>query len=162
MTQEQLAAATRKVKALARSERYTEAFELLKRLIADHPQNAWVMAQRAYVHGLSGDTSAAIEDWSKAIALCAEEPHFFFIRGIEFLKLGRAEESVSDFTKVIALCDLHNSDYYRSPAYLCRADAHLRLKELAKARSDCEHVPPGQRIWTDRLVTREHILSECT
>lgn len=150
-----------KAKDLAKRERSTEALLLLDQLASQYPHDAWVLATRAYVLGREGDTEGAIRNWSDAIAICAQEPHFFFIRGIELLKIGKFHDSVADFTKAISLSEEYESIYYKLPAYLCRADANARLRNFIEARRDCESVPSDLRFWTDHLITKEEVLSRC-
>ena len=150
-----------KAKDLAKCERSKEALLLLDRLAAQYPHDAWVPATRAYVLGREGDTEGAIRKWSDAIALCALEPHFFFIRGIELLKAGKFHDSVADFTKAINLSEEYESTYYKLPAYLCRADANARLRNFIEARRDCESISSDLRLWTDHLITKEEVLSRC-
>ena len=150
-----------KAASLAKAEKYKGAFDLLDQFCSNYPQEAQAFATRAYVHAHKGNPSSAIADWSKAIELRANEPHFFLMRGIEFLKSAIPNNAISDFTRVLDLCDHYDSNYYRSAAYLCRADGYLRLNKILEARLDCERVPASQRLWTDRLISRESILAEC-
>ena len=149
------------VEALARADDYTGARQLVAELITEYPGEAWVWATNAYVEGRGRNYQDALAHWSKAIELCKNEPHLFYSRGLLFIRLGQYKEAVADFTKVIELSDLYDSNYYREPAHFCRADAYVRLREFDKARSDCSHVKDGERTWTDRLRSKEDILAEC-
>jgi len=93
--------------------------------------------------------------------MCGNEPDFFYTRGRLLFEETRYRDAVSDFTKVIELCDYHSSDYYRGGAHIFRADAYVRLKEFDKAKADCKHVKDDKPIWTDKLRTRADILADC-
>jgi tetratricopeptide (TPR) repeat protein len=149
-----------KISALGKAGNYAEAIQRLDELAAANPNEPKIWAERAWVNARQGKPEAAIEDWSEAIAL-REEPHYFYMRGIDWFGMGRYKEAVSDFTKVIELCDFYKSDYYREPAYFFRADAYLRLKEFMKAQRDCSHVSDGMRTWADKIRCKADILAEC-
>jgi tetratricopeptide (TPR) repeat protein len=145
---------------LAKREDYPTALALIDKLTAEFPNEAKVWTTKAFVNGHKGDLTAAVDDWTKAIKL-VEEPHYVYMRGIELFKLRKYKEAVSDFTRVIELCDFYKSDYYREGAYFFRADAYVRLKQFEKARADCLHVNDDMRTWTDKLRTKTEILAEC-
>ncbi|HEX4265611.1 MAG TPA: hypothetical protein VH597_14840 [Verrucomicrobiae bacterium] len=151
-----------KIENLARDENYNEAWQLLERMTAENSQEYRVWTTHAYVHSRQGETEIAIEDLSKAISLCDKEPDPFYTRGILFFQRGSYRDAISDFTSVIKLCDYHKSDYYREGAYFFRADSYVKVGEFEKARSDCAHIASGMRTWTDKLKTKEDILSECS
>jgi tetratricopeptide (TPR) repeat protein len=151
-----------RARRLAVADDYVGALQCLDGLAARHPEEAALWACRAYVEERRGDRNGAIACWTKAIALSGEEPHYFYMRGVNWFGLQKYPEAVADFTRVIELCDHHNSDYYREGAYFFRADSHLRLNEFALARADCLHVSDGMCTWTDRLRQKADILRECT
>jgi tetratricopeptide (TPR) repeat protein len=97
----------------------------------------------------------------KSIELGADEPDHFFTRGRLLFKAERYREAVTDFTRVLELCEKYNSDYYRDAAHLFRADAYVRLTEFAKAKADCDRVSDKGPVWTDQLRTKESILADC-
>jgi tetratricopeptide (TPR) repeat protein len=140
---------------------FAGALERTDQLAAKYPDEAQIWELRAHIFRQQGDVERAIVERSKAIQLSGKEPHYFYIRGIDFFGLGKYRQAVSDFTKVIELCDYHKSDYYRQGAYLFRADAFVRLKEYKLARADCEQVDDKMRTWTDRIRTKAEILAEC-
>ena len=111
---------------LARGERYSDALDILRYLIEDRPEEARIWVARAYINGRQGAHEAAVADMSKAMSIRNSEPHYAFTRGLDYFALGRYDDAVNDFTRVIELCDQHRSDYYRIAAYLCRADAYVR------------------------------------
>ncbi len=146
---------------LAESGRGMEALHSLDSLEKEHPEDASINASKAYVNALEGTYESALLEWTKAIAKCDKEPHFFCMRGEIFTRLGRYQEAVNDFTKVLDLCDLYASDYYKTPAYFRRADAFVRSGRYAEARRDCAFVPDGEVVWLDKRRTKEEILAEC-
>jgi len=159
---DKLAKELKKVNDMARADRYADALRCLAELEVAFPHEAKIWATRAYVNGRSGDRQAAIADWTNAIGLCDKEPHYFYVRGSEFFKLGQFRKAIADFTKVIELCDFYDSDYYRESAHFFRADAHVRLKEFEKARADCLHLRDEKPTWTDKLRTKAEIIAECS
>jgi tetratricopeptide (TPR) repeat protein len=149
------------IEKLAKKGRYKEAFEQLALLKARNPDEPKIWACQAFVIGRRGDLRAAIASWTRAIELCPEEPHYFYMRGIDFFNIKEYRNAVADFTKVIRLCAVYKSDYYREPAYFFRADAHIRLREFDKAKEDLSNVSEDARTWTDRLRSRAELLAEC-
>ena len=149
------------VKTLALAEKYEEAIRRVDELVINYPNNPLIWRKRAYVNSLLGHIEAAIADVSRAISMCDIEPDFFFTRGTLFFGKKSYKDAVSDFTKVIWLCDYHKSDYYRGMAYFYRADAYFRLKEFENAKADCQHLEDGMRGWTDMVRTKEDILTDC-
>ena len=150
------------IEKLVQSERYSEAWNRLDKLIVDNPQDeALIWATRAYAHSRGGNNEAAIADLSRSILLFNKEPHPYYTRGIIYLEIGEFTSAVSDFSAVIELCNHYKSDYYTESAYFLRADAYVRIKEFKKALADCAHVSDGFQTWTDKLRTKENILAEC-
>lgn len=146
---------------MATSGNYFDALLLLGDMVRHNPQEDKIWATRAFVNTHQGNLEAAVVDWSEAIRL-REEPHYYYMRGINFFQMGHYKKAVLDFTRVIELCGVYESDYYRAPAYFFRADAHLRLKQFEQAKSDCMHVRDDMQTWTDKLRTKADILAECT
>jgi tetratricopeptide (TPR) repeat protein len=145
----------------AQAGRNEESLSALSQLAAEHPTEPMVWTARATIRAHLRDIEGAIADWSRAINLRDEEPHYFYMRGIDLFQIGRYEEAVLDFTRVIDLCELHNSAYYREPAHFFRAETFLRLREFRKAKLDCQHVSDDMTTWTDKLRSKADILSEC-
>jgi tetratricopeptide (TPR) repeat protein len=148
------------IKAIAKSGNRNEAIALIDELARVHPREDAIWAARAFVNDREGEWAAAIVDWSKAIDIC-KEPHYYYMRGICLFQTKDYRNAICDFTKLIELCHVYKSDYYRESAYLFRADAHIRLGEFADARSDCLQVRNDMRTWTDKIRTRADILAEC-
>ncbi len=151
----------REIEGLANAGNYTEALQRLDKLATSNPDDAKIWTTRAHINGHQRNYEEAVADWSKAIALCDKEPHYFYMRGIDLFLLRKFESAVLDFTKVIELCDYYKSEYYREGAYFFRADAYLRLKEFEKGKSDCTHVSDEMQTWTDKLRCKADLLAEC-
>jgi tetratricopeptide (TPR) repeat protein len=152
------------IEAMAKREDYGRALEKLAKLIAENPNVPRIWACQAYVHSREGKREESVRDWSRAISLfhnASEEPHYFYMRGIEFFLMRSFPEAISDFTSVIRLCDKYHNDYYRAPGYFFRADAYVRIGEFAKAKADCEQLAANTQIWTDRMRTKADILADC-
>lgn len=146
---------------LADAECYVRAREIVEKVIVCDPENPLVWNTRSYINACEGCFEDAVDDLSKSVLLCNHEPHPYFTRGRLLLKLGRFEEAIDDFNRVLELCDRYNSDYYRRTAYFFRADAYARTGKFSEALSDCDHIPDGTHIWTDRLRTKAEIVAEC-
>jgi tetratricopeptide (TPR) repeat protein len=149
------------IEKLARLENYERALVLIDQLAAAYPDKPEIWSTRAYVNSLSGNLNLAIVDMSKCINLRGNEPNDFFTRGRFLFKVGRYDEAILDFTVVLQLCDLHNSDYYRQAAYFFRADSYVRLNQYEKAKDDCKHIIDTGPLWTDKLRTVDQMLDEC-
>lgn len=135
--------------------------ELIDAVILQNPTAAIAWASRAYVNGRRGFLEFAICDWSKAITFCGNEPHYFYMRGIDYFNLRKYIEAINDFTMVIEICDSHKNTYYKEPAYFFRADAYVRIKNFEKAKADCIHVSDEFTTWTDRKRCKADILADC-
>jgi predicted Zn-dependent protease len=95
----------KEIEKLARAEKHEEALQRADTLAASHPGEPGVWSTRGYINARHGDLPAAISDLSRCIALRGNEPCDFFTRGRYLFKAGRYEEAVSDFTRVLELCD---------------------------------------------------------
>ncbi len=129
---------------------------------ASYPEVAAIWTLRAHFHSQQSNSAAAVADWSKAISICNKEPHYYYMRGIALFRMSEYDRAVLDFTTVIEFCDLHQSDYYREPAYFFRADALVRIRRYEEAKSDCQHISDSMTTWTDKLRTKADILRECS
>jgi len=147
--------------ALVKSEKHHEALLLIDDLLVNSPENPWLWRYRAYIHSMAGASEAALDEMNKAISFDLEEPDFYFTRGRILFELGRFNDAVDDFTKVVELGLADKNDYYLEAAYIHRADAYTRIGEFQKARLDCQHIRDHTRLWTDRLRTKADILGEC-
>jgi tetratricopeptide (TPR) repeat protein len=153
----------RKIESLASRKLYGEAWSRLEIMKPDNPQDeALIWATRGFVHLHQDDNEAAISDYNKSIKSFDKEPHPYFMRGIIFFQIQNYENAIFDFSKVLELCDAYKSDYYRESAYFFRADSYVHLKKFDKAISDCVYVRDGFQMWTNRLRTKEAILSDCS
>lgn len=146
---------------LADADCYARARETVGKAIDCDPENPLVWNTRSYIHACEGRLEDAVVDLSRSVSLCDYEPHPYFTRGQILLKLGRLKEAIDDFSRVLELCDLYSSDYYRPTAHFFRADAYVRTGKFSEALADCDRVPDGTCIWTDRLRTKIEIVAEC-
>ena len=150
-----------KVRKLAHAEDYDTALRMVDELAKHHPEDAKVWVERGHVNAMRGTYEVAITDMSEAIALRPTEPDYFFTRGRFHFSTRKFAEAIGDFTRTLELCDSCGADYYRTAAYLIRADAYLRLGQYDNARTDCEHVPDNIPMWTDKVRCKADILAEC-
>lgn len=137
------------------------ALRLCNKLMEEYPDSHEPLRERAFVHSLMGQTQHAIDDLTRVIAIRPHEPCYFDLRAHQFIDLGRYEEAVSDLTEVLRLCDVWESDYYRSTAHLVRAHAFLRLGRPADALADCDHVKDDSGWWIENgLRTKSAMVAE--
>lgn len=146
-------------KRLARSDDIESALEILDDLIASNPGSPEIWAARAHVRAAE-DRVAAERDLTRAIDLNNSEPHYYFTRGWYRLKLNQLDGAVADFSTTIELSDKFDSDYYRDPAYLARAEAQLRLGHIDEAVADCERVGNSEMTWPG-VRSKSTILAAC-
>jgi tetratricopeptide (TPR) repeat protein len=151
--------AIEKAKRLAKSDDIGSALEVLDELIAGNPERPEVWATRAQIRRRI-DSNGADQDLTRAIDLQAAEPHYHFIRGWYRLLSNRPDGAVADFSTAIELSDKFKSDYYRDPAYLGRAEAHLRLGHIGEAVADCEHIANADMTWPG-VRSKKTILASC-
>lgn len=150
-----------RIKDLAKREEYARAIGLLDEIGLEYQEEPKIWETRGFVLSRAGDGEAAIAAYSKALSMSAQEPHPFYMRGIVYFEMGSFSEAISDFTKVLELCDFYQSDYYRASAHGFRADAYIRLKDFKNALAECNHVPDGWSEWTDKLRCKADLLAEC-
>jgi tetratricopeptide (TPR) repeat protein len=151
--------AIEKAKQLEQSNDIESALKVLDELIANNPERPDIWATRAGIRRKI-DSDGADQDLTRAINLQAGEPHYYFIRGWFRLLSDRPDVAVADFSTVIELSDKFNSDYYRDPAYLGRAEAHLRLGRINEAVADCELIANSDMTWPG-VRSKNSILATC-
>jgi tetratricopeptide (TPR) repeat protein len=132
-----------------RRREYDVALHLCNKLLKEYPDSHEPLREKAFVHGLMGQTERAIEDWTRVIAIRPDEPCYFFGRAHDFIDARRYAEAVSDLTEVLRLCDAWQSNYYRAMAHLVRAHAYLRLGRPADALADCDQVKDDAVWWVE-------------
>lgn len=129
--------------------------------LSEHADCYQVLAERASVQSSLGNVDRAIEDISRVIALRPMEPCFHFERAHYLIDAQRHEQAVLDLTEVLRLCDVWNSDYYRTTARFVRGYAHLRLGRPSEAIKDCSDVKDDFRWWIEHgLRTKAAVLAE--
>lgn len=151
--------ALERAKRLAKSDDIGSALEVLDELIAGNPERPEIWATRAQIRRRI-DSNGAEQDLTRAINLQAGEPHYYFIRGWYRLLSDRPDAAVADFSTAIELSDRFNSDYYRDPAYLGRAEAHLRLGRIDEAAADCGRIADADMTWPG-VRSKKTILASC-
>ena len=80
---------------------YSEAIEDLNALIDYYPTEAYGYYARGWCKELSGDDSAAFEDYNEGIAVDEDYPYIYLMRGEIYLKRGMTQEAQMDFEQVI-------------------------------------------------------------
>ena len=149
-----------RAKALAKSDNHGSADSLLTELLQNTRDDPTVWVARAFVRELARDLGGAERDMTEAIALQDGEPDYFFTRGRYRLALNQIDGAIADFSLTLELSMRLNSDYYREPAQLARAEAHLRLGLLDKARADCALVSNADMTWPG-VRSKTEILARC-
>jgi tetratricopeptide (TPR) repeat protein len=157
----QLADLISRVEELAKSHEDDHAMSLANELVQQYPNETRVWSLRAYLHERSCDFDHAVTDLTRAIDINASEPHFFYSRGRYNFSLGNHLSAIDDFSEALALCDRHNSDYYREELHFWRAEALLKRGMKTEALSDLACVPDEFRSWTYKLRTKADILADC-
>jgi tetratricopeptide (TPR) repeat protein len=150
-----------KAEELAKHGESEGAMSVANELVEQHPNEINVWFLRAYLHELRNHYAEAIADLTHAIDINADEPHFFYSRGRYNFALGDAQSAIHDFNKGLALCDKHDSDYYREELHFWRAEALLRLGKKQEALSDLGSVRNDFSSWTYKLRTKEELLADC-
>jgi clan AA aspartic protease (TIGR02281 family) len=80
---------------------YSEAIEDLNAFIDYYPTEAYGYYARGWCKELSGDESAAFEDYNEGIAVDEDYPYIYLMRGEIYLKRGMTQEANMDFEQVI-------------------------------------------------------------
>ena len=157
----ELSAEIARVERLAKAGKNGEAMSIADRLVEQHPGETEVLCLRAYLHALNQNFELAIGDLVQAIETNPCEPALFYDLGIDRLRLGDDMSAVRDFSEGLALCDLHQNDYYREPLHFFRAEAFLRQGKKDEALADLAQVSEDFRSWTIKLRTKAEMLKEC-
>lgn len=131
-------------------------------LVGRHPADARVWSLRSYIRSRSNDFDGAIHDISEAISISPLEPVFFFNRGRFQLRLGNYKDSISDLSRGLELCDVHENDYYRDTLLFFRAAAYVRVGDGVSAAADLSKIEDEEfSLWLDGLVSKKQLLAEC-
>lgn len=149
------------VESLLSSRQYDEALAKCADLRARHPRSRRVLRLQAHVRYRLGDFSGAIGDLSEIVELEPKEPDGYFTRGRYLLKCGSPGLAIADFTRVVTLSKLWNSEYYVEAALFYRAEALIRCRRFREARQDCMRLRDGTSLWVDSLRSKEQILADC-
>lgn len=134
---------------------------LANELVKQYPDEMRVWLLRSHLHNLDENYKDAIGDLTRAIEINPMEPHLFYTRGTCRFAQADYEGAVNDFSKGLALCDYHSSDYYRGELYFWRAESLLKLGRKQDALLDLAHVGEDQTSWTDKLRTKSDLLRDC-
>jgi tetratricopeptide (TPR) repeat protein len=148
-------------KLLAKQSQPEAAMSLANDLVREYPDEMRVWSLRAYLHERRNEYTSAVADLTRAIDINATEPHFFYSRGRYHFTLGDDHSAIGDFTKGLALCDCHNSDYYREELHFWRAEALLRVGSKPEALADLDFVRNDFTSWTYKLRTKAELLGDC-
>jgi tetratricopeptide (TPR) repeat protein len=94
--------------------------------------NGKYFVKRALLRSQLGDHDGAVQDITKAISLCHDDPEYYFDRGLEYTATGKYTESVDDLSKCIAI------EPQFACAYKNRAMARVKLGDEQGAMQDLE------------------------
>lgn len=81
----------------------SEAITQLDRAINLMPDYAYFYYRRGWYRDEQNDSNGAIEDYTMSIALAPNYTYAYIGRGKDYARLGRNEEAIADFNKVIEL-----------------------------------------------------------
>lgn len=141
------------------------ALKILDDLLMASPNHMSLLIERAAIHELSENYTAALSDLTQAAALAPGNPRVFGIRGRILLRINRAREAVESFDKAIELNRTH--PYY----WQGRGIAHRYIGQLEKAIADLAEAirldPTFADAYCDRAVAKQglgeldHALADC-
>ena len=80
---------------------YAEAINDLNAFVDKYPTRAYGYYARGWCKELSGDESAALEDYNDGIAVDEDYPYIYLMRGEIYLKRGMTDDANKDFEQVI-------------------------------------------------------------
>ena len=96
-----------------RSERFADATEILRQVIACAPDDPNALHLRGVAAYQAGKDAEAVEWFTKAVAVCPDSAEFRNNRGLALHRSGKVEEAVSEFRKVLTLApdlpEAHNN-----------------------------------------------------
>lgn len=81
--------------------KYNEAISDLDIFVEQYPTRAYGYYARGWCKELSGNDTAAMEDYENGIAVNEDYPYIYLMRGEMYLKSGKKELAEADFQKVI-------------------------------------------------------------
>ena len=81
--------------------KYNEAISDLDIFVEQYPTRAYGYYARGWCKELSGNDTAAMEDYENGIAVNEDYPYIYLMRGEMYLKNGKKELAEADFQKVI-------------------------------------------------------------
>ena len=140
-----------------------EAGNLATQLIRLHADNPQAWRERALVRRAQRRYAGAMADIQKAIALNDFwSLNYRFTKGLISFKMAKYRTAIDEFTQTIALGKFLGVESFQVEAHFFRAECYMRMKKFAKAQADCKNVPDDFRTWTDKLRTKEDLLSECS
>jgi len=124
-------------------------------------EDAVIHSKKYQLYIRAKETARAYDAISSAIAL-VREPAYYFYRAVAGIRLKQYESALDDCTCIIAISNDNENNYYVESAHLVRAQAHYLLGEYHQALQDLAYVAKDATLWTDRLISREMIESDCS
>ncbi|MFI6479513.1 tetratricopeptide repeat protein [Nonomuraea sp. NPDC050663] len=129
-----------------------EAIGLAATLGERHPIHRMVLyANRALLKGVS---DAAVEDYSRAIALDPDYPDYYLDRGVLLAKLGRDEEALADYESAMRLGPPSPEPYYN------RSELRFAAGDHEGALTDLDYVLELDPAFAPAYVNRAGLLAE--
>jgi tetratricopeptide (TPR) repeat protein len=142
-------------------EKYDLALNDLNKSIEINKNNAEAFTNRAYIYLKRGEYKKVIEDSTKAIDL-QQEPDFapYLNRGLAKMNMGKKDEAIDDFSKVIDIAD--NATAYCKRGYLCGEKAIDDKNEdlLIKAIRDLDKAIEMDDQDAEAYFVRGHLMGE--
>jgi tetratricopeptide (TPR) repeat protein len=139
---------------LAKRGSYVDALKACDVLIEEAATKKAGLRERAAVKEHSGDIAGAVMDLAELIASGSVEPADFHQLGVWTLCTGSAHDAVDYLSKALQLGERAGFHAYTNSSYLHRAEAHLRLGNLAEAFADCAKLPEGYKTYVEGVGMR--------
>ncbi len=154
----------RQVMALVDARDYERALGLCGNVLGKEPRSAEALRKRAYVYGHMRDYESELRDCDALVSIGIaddfEQPSDYLRRGRCHLELGKFEDAVKDFSRVIELGERHSFYYDSLCAQFHRAYALFQLGRHGQALDDCRDLPDDYTTYARGEIVRKTALVE--
>jgi hypothetical protein len=117
-----------------KSRSYSDPTTFYNSAVSQNPNSALAYNNRGYLKFTHNDFQGAVDDYSKAIAICCTYDGAFNNRGFAKLNLGEKQEAIADFNSAIALNNKNAEAYCnRGAAYMSMGNYDLALSDYDKS-----------------------------
>ncbi len=134
---------TRLAFALLLNRHFQEAFDLLQKVLQDQPQNPLALSYQAFIRFASGDSSGALGEAERAIALRDDIPEAYFVRASALfanhekgLVVGVYDRALADLDKALSLYPgFKDALVVRGLIHVGAGDLPAAAEDLRRARA---------------------------